>query len=123
MALGDSFSRALIGRPSLRRQLRGVDASRLAQFDEMNADAKNFKGLYRQRLAEFAKNEAAAQPMQDRAALEEALKTPGLDPAKRDQLQERLRRNQGGFGSAAARFDPYNYGSVAQREFGSLYRR
>lgn len=123
MAFNNSLRRALIGKPSLRRQLRGVDPRRLAEFDSMNQDAKNFKSLYRQRLSEFAQNEEAAQPGVDRQQIEQALKRPDLDPTQRDQLRDRLRRNQAGFGSAAARFDPYNYGSIAQREFGSLYRR
>lgn len=125
MALGDGYSlqQALRGRPSLRRQLAGVSDDRLAQFDSMNQDAKNFKSLYRQRLAEFAQNEQAAQPGVDRDKIEQALRRPDLTPVQRDQLNERLRRNQAGFGSVAARFDPYNYGSIAQRQFGSLYRR
>lgn len=124
MALLDSIQTAVRGRPSLRRQLRGVEDDRLAQFVSMNQDAMNFpRSLLRQRLKDFAATEQAAQPVVERAALEGQLKQPGLERHKRDQLQDRLRRNPAGFGSAAARFSPYNYGSIASREFGSLYRR
>ena len=125
MALGDGYSlrQVLRGRPSLRRQLQGLDPNRLAQFDAMNQDAKNFKSLYRQRLADFAQNETMAQPGVERRQLEEALRDPNVAANRRDQLNERLRRNTAGFGSVSARFDPYNYGSIAQRQYGSLYRR
>lgn len=118
----DPLSRALRGRPSLRRALRGADSGRLAQFEDANRDALNFKSLYRQRLADFAQTEAAARPINERYALEQRL-AGGGGGADRDQLKERLRRNEAGFGSVAARFSPYNYGSVAERKYGSLYRR
>lgn len=125
MALGNSFRTGLVGRPGLRRQLGGLGSERLGEIESTlsDIDPKRFRSLYRQRVAEIVQNDNAAQPVQERLDIEERLKSPNLTGSQRDILSDKLRRNEGGWGTAAARNDPFKWGSIAQTRFGSLYRR
>lgn len=110
---------------SLRRELRGTPDARLDQYQSAlsDIDPKRFRGLYRQRLRELAANDRAAAPVQQRNEIERRLSDPNVRGADRSALNDQLRRNNAGWGSVAAREDPYRWGSVAQQKFGSLYRR
>lgn len=115
----------LRGRPGLRRQLRGFDSGRLAEIESSlsDVDPRRFRSLYKQRVKDIIELENNAQPVQARMELEEQIKSPNLTGSQRDILRDNLRRNEAGWGSAAARNDPFRWGSAAQTRFGSLYRR
>ena len=125
MAVFDSpISTALRGRPSLRRGVSQLGSARREQVETQLADIdpKRFKSLYRDRLKQIVQNDNMAQPALERQAIEEKLKDPNIGVKGREALQKSLRTMGGGFGTIAQREDPFRYGSIAQREFGSLYR-
>lgn len=123
--LGSTLRTGLVGRPSLRREFKGMGSERLGEVENAlsDIDPKRFRSLYRQRAQQILENDNAAQPVAARMQIEEQMKSPNLTGSQRDILSDKLRRNEGGWGSAAARNDPFRWGSAAQTQFGSLYRR
>lgn len=125
MALGNfDFERILRGRPSLRRRLSGFDKGTLNGFEGALGQPGNgeTRSAARNTLTRLAEFQEQAAPVQARQDIETQLKDPKLLGPERDALNQQLRQNNAGFGSAAARFAPQNYGSVASRQFPSLYR-
>lgn len=120
-----AFRRSLLGAPRLRRDLSDQGSARVDQYREQlsGIDPVRFKGLYRERLGQLVETDRNAEPVAERMDIEEKLKDAKLTSSQREILNEKLRQNTGGFGSVAARQSPYNYGSIAQRDFASLYRR
>jgi hypothetical protein len=116
---------ALRGSRRLRRGLSGLSEARRTEIASAlgDTDATRFKGLYRDRLKQVMEYERDAAPTMQRRAIEEGLKTPGLDSSTRERLDGLLRKNKGGYGTIGASADPYRYGSIASSTFGSLYRR
>ena len=131
MAFGDgsdNLRRALIGRPSLRRSLRGVDNGRLQQFmltqdtDSRVAPGRN-KPFLRRRLEEFAAQERAAQPARDRAKIEQ-VRNDAMQSGNtrlRELADRRLRQMGGGWGTVAAQNNPDRWGSAASTRFSGMY--
>lgn len=120
----DSQRRALIGRPSLRRQLRGLSGARedeVANAVAQQTDPGRWKDLYRQRLSEAIGTEQSAAPLVRRDAADTLLRSDSLDPEQRAQISG-LRRDLPGQNSAEGRFDPRNPNSLAFRRYGGLFR-
>ena len=115
--------RALMGRPSLRRELNSLGAGRVEQVQSQLASVARIPGLYRRNLEQILETERHAAPVEERMAIEERLKSPNLTGSQRDELTRNLAENTAGYGSLAQQRNPYRWGSIAQQRFGSLYRR
>lgn len=131
MAFGvqsDNYRRALIGRPSLRRTLKGLDSGRLQQFmlsqdsDNRLAPGRN-KPFLRRRLEEFAQAERAAAPVRERAEIEQARNEAAASGNNRlrELADKRLRQMGGGWGTVAAQNNPDRWGSAASIRFSGMF--
>mgnify|MGYP006894092984 FL=1 len=124
----DNLQRAMRGAPSLRRELAGVDNSRLQQFMATQAPTSRIapnrdKSLLRRRLRDFAATEAMAAPNRERADLEQ-LRQQAIqqgDSRLRALADQRLQANPARWGSVAAQNNPDRWGSAASIRFRGLY--
>lgn len=124
MALFADPSRALIGRPSLRRQLGALpDDTARSLVDSLSRtyDPVREKEMYRRSLQEAMDTARAAAPLNRRDKVSSLLRDPRLGAGEREQLNSELRRLPDP-NSVAGRFDPRNPNSVAFRRSGTLYR-
>lgn len=130
----DSLTRALRGRPSLRRMLRGVDNGRLEQFMATQNTSNSRlapgrdKPFLRRNLEEFARTEAQAQPSRALAALEQAKNEAAAagNSRLRGLLDRRQRQLKGtadvsGGISLASQGSPDRWGSADSIRFRGLY--
>lgn len=121
-----NLRRLVAGRPSLRRQLEGLDGNRLLQAIPglADRDAGRWKGLYRRDLQNFAEAERAAAPLRRQEALQvlqrKAQASGNAELANR--LGDTLRTTTPRWGSIEQQQDPRRWGSAASRMFRGLYR-
>lgn len=128
MAFGDDpllgAQRALIGRPTLRRQLGALpDSSAQTLVDNLSRmyDPYRDKEMYRRSLQTAIDTTNAVAPLAQRDKVNTLLRDPRLSGDQRDALNAQLRTLPDP-NSVAGRFDPRNPNSVAYRQFGTLYR-
>lgn len=121
-----NLRRLVAGRPSLRRQLEGLDGNRLQQAIPglADRDAGRWKGLYRRDLQNFVEAERAAAPLRRQEALQvlqrKAQASGNAELANR--LGDTLRTTTPRWGSIEQQQDPRRWGSAASRMFRGLYR-
>src|SRR5690606_31372732 len=116
-----NLRRLVAGRPSLRRQLEGLDNNRLQQAIPglADRDAGRWKGLYRRDLQNFVEAERAAAPLRRQETLQElerrARQSGNVQLANR--LGDEIRTNTPRWGSIEQQQDPRRWGSAASRMF------
>lgn len=109
--LGQRSSRGLVR--SLR-DLSGNGATTVIDEAASQYDPTRFRGAFKDEAAQLGADAAVAQQLNQRDTLEQQVRNPALDPAKRDMMQQTLDRLPK-YGSAAARFDPRDQNSAASR--------
>lgn len=124
----DSLARALRGRPGMRREIAGLGKARADALGEAilarGRDPIRDREFIRRDLQQMLGHERDARPIDNRMLIENTLADPSkITSSQRDQLVDTLRRDKAGWGTVAHQRSPYRWGSIAQQQFGSLYRR
>lgn len=114
--------RALMGRPSMRRELAGLGQNRVAEI------AKHFEGrdpvrdraFIRRDLEAILRNEQAMAPILARRSMQERLNDPKTPRNDVQTLRQNLRESRS---TVNEQRNPLRWGSAARQRFGSLYRK